>query len=404
MNPKKLIIEGLFVILMGMFILWKKDLIIYWVGFTLIIMAGLLHHKYRQVLYSLGIALVGILHFVIPNLPLFLVSISISIVFLLHACIHFITFLLHYKNRSWDFMQEFVFFIFYIIFAALVFLNPSSILLLIGVYFIIYGLCDIKEAIFEHYHIYLKSYIRHKARIDLPIVLSVLIPSGVLKAINGITDEKHENILSERKTGLQPDIEVLIHMTPSGYSALGHVDICINGYVITYGNYDASSYRLFDAIGEGVLMVIKKEEYIEFCKKDTNKTLVGFGLRLSEQEKVAIRQRIRMIFDLLYVWECDYLKAKKNNDETKMSKSLKYYANRLYKATGAKMYKFKKSKFKTYFVFTTNCVLLADSILAKAGVDLLGINGIITPGTYYDYLNREFMKENLFVISRTIYQ
>ena len=174
MNPKKLIIEGLYVILMGMFILWKKDLIIYWVGVTLIIMAGLLHHKYRQVLYSLGIAFVGILHFVIPNLPLFLVSISISIVFLLHACIHFITFLLHYKNRSWDFMQEFVFFIFYIIFAALVFMNPSSILLLIGIYFIIYGLCDIKEAIFEHYHIYLKSYIRHKARIDLPIVLSVL--------------------------------------------------------------------------------------------------------------------------------------------------------------------------------------------------------------------------------------
>ena len=94
----------------------------------------------------------------------------------------------------------------------------------------------------------------------------------------------------------------------------------------------------------------------------------------------------------------------KTNDIDKMNKSLTYYANRIYKATGAKMYKFKKSKFKTYFVFTTNCVLLADSILEKAGVDLLGINGIITPGTYYDYLNREFQKETLFVVSRRVYQ
>ena len=31
------------------------------------------------------------------------------------------------------------------------------------------------------------------------------------------------------------------------------------------------------------------------------------------------------------------------------------------------------------------------------------MNGLITPGTYYEYLNREFMKKDSFVVSRNIY-
>ena len=47
--------------------------------------------------------------------------------------------------------------------------------------------------------------------------------------------------------------------------------------------------------------------------------------------------------------------------------------------------------------------MLADSIIGKSGSDLLKMSGIITPGTYYEYLNREFRKKNSMVISRTIY-
>jgi len=31
------------------------------------------------------------------------------------------------------------------------------------------------------------------------------------------------------------------------------------------------------------------------------------------------------------------------------------------------------------------------------------MNGIITPGAYYEYLNREFQKKNSMVVSRKIY-
>ena len=48
-------------------------------------------------------------------------------------------------------------------------------------------------------------------------------------------------------------------------------------------------------------------------------------------------------------------------------------------------------------------MLLADSILSKAGTDIIKIVGIISPGAYYDYLQREYLLENGLVVSRDIY-
>ena len=72
-------------------------------------------------------------------------------------------------------------------------------------------------------------------------------------------------------------------------------------------------------------------------------------------------------------------------------------------ATSAKMYKFIKGKYKKYFALGNNCVKLADEIISKSGIDALKIYGIITPGAYYEYLNREFRKKNSIVVSRKIY-
>ena len=62
-----------------------------------------------------------------------------------------------------------------------------------------------------------------------------------------------------------------------------------------------------------------------------------------------------------------------------------------------------KGPFKTYFALNTNCVLLADTIVGQAGIDLVKIQGLISPGAYFEYFNREFSRKNSFVISRIIY-
>ena len=75
----------------------------------------------------------------------------------------------------------------------------------------------------------------------------------------------------------------------------------------------------------------------------------------------------------------------------------------LQKKTRAKFYKFKQTSYKTYFLLFTNCVKLVDNVLGVTGSDLLKLNGVITPGTYYDFLEKEYKRKNSNVISKSIY-
>ena len=41
--------------------------------------------------------------------------------------------------------------------------------------------------------------------------------------------------------------------------------------------------------------------------------------------------------------------------------------------------------------------------MGQAGIDLVKIQGLISPGAYFEYFNRQLSRKNSFVISRTIY-
>ena len=53
---------------------------------------------------------------------------------------------------------------------------------------------------------------------------------------------------------------------------------------------------------------------------------------------------------------------------------------------------------------STNCVLLADTIVGKAGTDILSARGFISPGTYQDYLDKEFERPHSLVVTKRVYQ
>ena len=50
----------------------------------------------------------------------------------------------------------------------------------------------------------------------------------------------------------------------------------------------------------------------------------------------------------------------------------------------------------------TNCVKLIDQILGVTGSELLRLNGVITPGTYYYFLDEKFKNQNSNVIRKQI--
>ena len=59
----------------------------------------------------------------------------------------------------------------------------------------------------------------------------------------------------------------------------------------------------------------------------------------------------------------------------------------------AEFYKIGQGPFKTYNVLTTNCVAVANMLSGSGGVDLMNPQGIITPGTYSEFLDRQFLRK-----------
>ena len=134
-------------------------------------------------------------------------------------------------------------------------------------------------------------------RMTLPIFMTALIPISTLRRWNErlSTHQVEENeVHLERKNEKSVDLEIFIHTSESSFFlAMGHVDICYQGQVISYGSYDPHSERLFGTIGDGVLFKANREKYIELCKRESQKTLFAYGLSLSEQQKKAIEERLR---------------------------------------------------------------------------------------------------------------
>lgn len=295
-----------------------------------------------------------------------------------------------------------------IILGVLIIAHPLSSILpisnIIGLFFIFYGLSFIIDGILEGLSPEIKNSFKRRIRISLPVFMVALIPHKILMEINKSleTEDLNEEDLTVFKENIPFDLEVLIHVAEKGTGAFGHVDIWFEGEVMTYGSYDEDTYKLFGAISDGVFIEIdNKDKYIDFSQKFMGKTLFGFGLKLTDEQKLRVREKIDEIKENLYIW-----KPKIQLDEEQSitpEKKREDYASIVYDHLKGKFYKFLKGPFKTYFVMNTNCVLLADKIVGQSGIDIIKISGLITPGAYFEFFNREFMKKNSFVISRTIY-
>lgn len=295
-----------------------------------------------------------------------------------------------------------------ILFGMIIIVHPLASILsiysIIGIFFIIYGISFIIDALLDGLSIETKNSFKRRIRINLPVFMVAFIPHKILMKINKAleTEAINEENLVILKEDTDFDLEVLIHVGNKGVSAFGHVDIWFEGKVMTYGSYDEDTYKLAGIISDGVLMeIFNKEKYIEFSQEYMGKTLFGFGLKLNEGQKKRVRDKIEDIHKNLYEWH----PKSKTDEKLGIIPEIphKDYASIVYENLKGKFYKFIKGPFKTYFALNTNCVLLADTIVGQTGIDLVKIQGLISPGAYFEFFNREFLRKNSFVISRTIY-
>jgi len=130
--------------------------------------------------------------------------------------------------------------------------------------------------------------------------------------------------------------------------------------------------------------------------------LFCFGMKLTDRQKSNVEKQIHSIMENVNYYETNYERDKRLKKKVKKD-SYTDYPSVLTSLTDAKFYKVQSGPFKTFFVLGVNCCKLADNVIGKSGSDLLKMTGIITPGTYYEYLNQEFYKKNSMIISKIIY-
>lgn len=322
-----------------------------------------------------------------------------------HALFHLINFIIYEINHVHGKLKILLNFIVIFTLSLFLILQPNQNIqyagIVIGIYLIFYGIMSFNDFICEIIPTKYTETFKNKIRIPLPIFLTFLIPQQLISLINeSLEVKKDTSILYFAKDNNQPDLFVLIHLARSGTASFGHVEIAFEDKIYSYGNYDRHSRKLFDGIGDGVIAIADKEDYINYQIFRQNRYLVEFGIKLSEKQKEIIKKRlIKLTTENTVPYYPDLQLAELGIIEMQEFHDM---SSELYKLANAEYHKIISGKHKTFFVLKTNCAVVADWVLRSIGA-FIPENGIIAPGTYYEYLNNEFLKKNSNVISRKIY-
>ena len=421
LTGKKLLAQGFLFVLLGLILMvtgtWlpvtviRLVLFLAWIATVVDLLLRVF--KKSQSTDTLGVALVKLLVLgyllgsnLATDIPIYVLALVIGVYQIFHASINLVTYVLYRKNKIRPRFRLLLDGL------VLVFLGGTSLLsstgnsvfqlFVLGAYFFLYGVSNIRDGFLFEEEIG-KNHLKRRVRISLPIVLAALIPASTLAKINKFmqenADEREDIHLGMVKSGKTAELEIFIHTAETSlFSAIGHVDICYQGRVISYGNYDPSSETLFGMVGDGVLYFCDRDKYIDLCKRESQKTLFGYGIDLTPEMEKAVQKKLAELKQLTIPWEPSADKIMTGDGKEDYT-----YAYKIRHETDGELYKFIKSKFKSYFVLSTNCVLLADTIVGQAGTDILSPKGFIAPGTYQAYLNREFEKPNSIVVSKHVY-
>lgn len=287
---------------------------------------------------------------------------------------------------------------------SLIFVSSDRLWLLsviIGSYFILHAIIAIMEDVKDLLPDNTQNKVRKHLTMSAPVLLAALIPQRFFFSLRDMTKQHKITVDFDPNDDDVADLEVFIYLKESGPESFGHVDICFENKIYSYGCHDPENRNLYGTLGDGVLIVANRNAFLSNAIHNEDKTIIGYNIKLTESQKTIIKQKIEKLMLRAEKWSSKAEIADQNNEPNELFND---YASRIYKTCKAKMVKFSSGKFKTYFVFSTNCVLLADYLIRTNDLDLIKVSGIVTPGAYISFLNQEFKRQKSSVINRTIYQ
>ena len=422
-NPLLLLVTSVLFLGIGIFILIDHDLAsrVLMIGIAIaIIVAGITHavgiilnkHMIQGVLIGLAYVVVAASLFVLSWFYIVSVTWIFALWFLCTGIIRGAICIQTIKKQSQGLLIGALVSILSIAFAIILFMNPfmrsTTVLRIVGIYMILYGLTVLFDFFSEIFKWNLNDdNTSRRVRIPLPLFITAFIPSRLMSNFNKYFREHNvkANMIQEINAPEgkeRVDLEVFIHLCGENLNEFGHSDFCYGDTVYSYGAYDETEHKFFGMFSQGTIVKAPRELYIRHCLSFEKKILVGFGLCLSDAQKKKVEEKIDEIMQVAMPWQTRYERIQ--NGTLSQEEPCNDAASELVKATGAKIYKIKSGEFKTYFAINTNCVKLADYITGSAGLDVLDVSGIVTPGSYYALLDDMFERRNTIVVSKTIYR
>ena len=322
----------------------------------------------------------------------------ISFYALVNAVINLIDYFVGRENHEEALLSKIIRIIIYVIFAIVLLILPywstSLVVAIGGIYLIIFGLLSLLSNIKQKYN---QSF---NLAVSVPVLLSAIIPVGLFFKVKNNT-EVYERLDDDpyNEDDVAP-LEINIYVQGSGFESFGHLDISLDGTIYSYGCHDPNGRTLFGAVGDGVLIKVKREDFLENSMKTRKTMIFNFKLDPSEEQLEQVRARLDKLMQDAVPFDC----AAKVQEKSGKPVTADDYISDVYKDTHCDLYKFKAGRFKRYFVFTTNCVLLSDYLIRNQQIDLLNMSGIITPGAYLNYLFQLSLKKDSIVKDVKIYK
>lgn len=207
---------------------------------------------------------------------------------------------------------------------------------------------------------------------------------------------KRQPVVPKAKT----DIEIIVHGMELGMGVLGHVDICIDGYVYSYGNYDELTSKMSGIVAEGVLLKAPRNEYFEFCKRHYQKTLFIYSLKFSQEQKEMLRKRLNTLLQATEEWVptneiCSFNPVSEQLEEM--------YAYFMVQAMPVTFYKFRQNRFEVYTLWRHNCLQFVDWLMAGLNIPRLRARVTTFPSLYQERLEALRRNSSSVVIDCEIY-
>lgn len=389
-------------IILGLVIVFKQDILwssIYW-GLVSVLIATIVTAIYRlffnrnpfQGLIAIGAGVFLTILMQSSTLYVELVAGLAGVWALFNAGVHGLEMYVAYKDNTKGKIMHFLYALFsagmgfLLIFSGVE--NRYIINLQIGSYIALLGAIQMISTV--------RILFLHEigGKLSAPVVLAAFMPAFLAKKTRETAKNNPEyfkHVVEETKGDY---LSIYLYTKDDGFEQMGHLDIGYNGSIYSYGAHDPYNRAKSMAYGDGVLIVGSEKDFVQYAV-DTNTIVFRFVCRLTPEQSLQIENQIESILKLSYYYE--YPDEKDPEGE--------HYLTRLIQNNlRLNFYKFFDGKFRTYNVFTTNCVIVADQIVEATGMKLFQISGIATPGAYYDYLDKQVKKPGSIVIKKEVYR